>query len=151
MVKMTQAAALALLSDRRHCLEIGEWLPNRQKPFALNCSSGVVDSEGVRSPLLVDLIFQRGPKTKMVWYKFSIFNRLVWGLERVYQMDVQQYEKPLKNAHDLPHEHMGDERKVGQTAWLTWSFEDVLRHFSERTRIDFKPPVMHPDAFELKG
>jgi hypothetical protein len=74
-----------------------------------------------------------------------------WGTEGVYQLDVQQYAKPLKNTHDMPNEHMGNQRIDGRSEWANWPFEDVLRYFTERTHIDFEPPVMHPENFELKG
>lgn len=151
MSRVTEAEALAILSVIGRCIDIGEWLPVRQQPNTWVCSSGVVDAEGVRTPLSVELLFRRSPKTGMIWYKFSVFRRHPWGTEGVYQLDVQQYAKPLKNLHDLPHEHMGNQRIDGRPEWANWPFENVVHYFSERTQIDFEPPVMHPDAFELKG
>lgn len=151
MSRVTEAEALALLSDTMRCIDIGDWLPVRLQPNTWACGSGVVDSEGVRSTLTVELLFRRSPKTGMIWYKFSVFRRHVWGTEGVYQLDVQQYAKPLKNTHAMPHEHMGNQRIDGRPEWANWPFEDVLSYFTERTHIDFEPPVMHPENFELKG
>jgi hypothetical protein len=151
MSKVTEAEALALLSNPKQCIDIGAWLPVRHLANTWSCASGVINAEGVGTHLWVDLVLRRSPKTRMIWYKFSVFRRHAWGTEMVYQLDVQCYEKRLKNAHDMPHEHMGDLRMQGSLTWAQWSFEDVLRRFSERTKIDFEPPVSHPDDFELKG
>lgn len=141
--------ACTLLSIPLICVDIGEWLPERGERWV--CSSGVTDLEGVGTGLIVQLAFRRSPKTRRTQYQFSVFRQKVWGLERVYQLDIVQFAKALKDLHDRPHEHMGTQRTVGEAAWASWSFEEMLRHFCQRTKIEFRPNATHPESFELKG
>lgn len=141
--------ACALLATPKICIDIGEWLPERGERWV--CSSGVTDIEGVGTGLMVHLAFRRSAKTHRTQYVFSVFRQNAWGLERVYQLDVVQFAKALKDLHDRPHEHMGDQRMPGETAWARWSFEDMLQHFCQRTKIKFHPNATPPESFELKG
>lgn len=149
MSDMPFAEACALLAEPKVCVDIGEWLPERGDRWV--CSSGVTDLEGVGTGLMVQLAFRRSAKTRRTQYVFSIFRQKVWGLERVYQLDVVQFAKALKDLHERPHEHMGDHRTPGEAAWAGWSFEEMLQHFCQRTKIEFRPNATHPESFELKG
>ncbi|MFO1261918.1 MAG: hypothetical protein U1E84_01020 [Rhodoferax sp.] len=141
--------ARALLAKPLICVDIGEWLPERGDRWG--CCSGVTDMEGVGTGLIVQLAFRHSTKTRRKHHQFSVFRQKVGGLERVYQLDVVQFNKTLKNLHDLPHEHMGDQRTPGDAAWSNWSFEEMLQHFCQRTKIEFRPNPTHPESFELKG
>lgn len=83
MSRVTEEEARALLSDTMRCIDIGDWLPARQQSNTWVCGSGVVDLEGVRSTLSVELLFRRSPKTGMIWYKFSVFFADMHGVPRV--------------------------------------------------------------------
>ncbi len=111
----------------------------------------MLDQDGIRTQLLVELIYRHSRKTGLNWYKFTVFLRHAWGLERVYQLDVTHSRRPIKDKHSQPHEHIGKRRVNGELSWQKWQMEDVLQRFSEQTKIEFLPPVSHPEAFELKG
>lgn len=151
MNTLQESEAIALLSQPATCIDIGDWISNRQQPDTWECTSGVLNAENVRTGLIVELAFRRSQKTQKVHYKFSVFRQTLWGLERVYQLDIQQFKKPLRNAHDVPHEHVGDRRVCGDATWGQWTFHEALQYFTERTKINFSPEVPHPEAFELKG
>lgn len=151
MQRVSQAEALALLSKRQICPDMGEWLPDPHLRHMWKCESGVLTEEGIRFPLWVQLLYQHSPKSRKIWFKFSVHHRHPWGTQGVYQLDVEQYIKALQNVHDRPHEHMGTVRTEGEDAWNNWSFDDVIGHFCQRTNIEFLPPVQHPENFELRG
>lgn len=149
MNDLPHADAIALFDQQRYCDDVDAWVPEPQQNGTMTASSGVVDADGIRTPLLVQLQYRNSAKTRKVWYKFSVFIRHPWGMQRAYQLDVEQFAKPPKNAHDLPHEHMGDQRLQGAPSWSKWTFEQVLDRFSEETKITFRPPLVHPEHFEL--
>ena len=119
----------------------------------------------VLSAVLITLVFRRVTrigKTLLVMDTFGLaiatisgsylaFKQEAWGLERVYQLDIEQFHKQPKNTHDLPHEHLGDNRIRGEATWSSWTFSEVLQYFTKRTKIVFQPPVKHPEVYELRG
>jgi hypothetical protein len=151
MQRVAEAEAWALLNKRQICPDMREWRPHSWLIHTWRCESGVVTEEGIRSSLWVELLYRNNPKTRKIWFKFSVHQRHPWGTQGVYQLDVEQYSKPLQNAHDRPHEHMGAVRTEGEDTWSRWSFEEVIQRFCLRTKIDFLPPVQHPENFELRG
>lgn len=143
--------AIRLLSQPLRCEDIEFWRSEKQQPDTWSCSGGLLKVDGVSAAMLVELIYRRSQKTGIVLYKFSVFLQHAWGLERVYQLEVRQAKRPLKDVHSRPHEHFGDQRTLGEPSWSTWTFHDTLRHFEQRTGIEFDPLVQEPDHFELKG
>lgn len=111
---------------------------------------GLVDADGLGTRLQVGLRFHRSMKTKLSHHIFTVYKQEPHGLERVYQLEVRQFPKTVKDEHLRPHEHWGKARYVGQESWATWSYEQILAYFCEQTKIVFKPPPEHPEAFELK-
>lgn len=145
----TQEAA-TLFSTPRLCEDIGDWIPEKQQPNTWATSCGVLNPDGSSAGLLVELIFRVSGKTGTVRYKFGVFKRNAWGLERAYQLDIEKFAKRI-TLHDLPHEHFGKDRIEGSSEWATWTFEQALRHFCERTKITFIPPLTDPhQGFELR-
>ena len=142
--------ALALFAVPRTCEDDEGWLPQKQQADTWIAAAGVLNEDGSSARLLVELVFRRSSKTSRVWYKFTVFKRHASGLERAYQLDIQQFARQLP-IHDRPHEHFGSERIEGGCDWATWTFEQALQHFTERTTITFRPPVPHPEHFELRG
>lgn len=145
------AEAQRLLGQPLRCEDIECWHPEKQQPDTWSCSGGLLKGDGVSAKMLVELIYRRSPKTGVVLYKFSVFLQHPWGLERVYQLDIRQTKRPLKDAHARPHEHFGDQREAGDAHWSHWTFAEVMDHFSLRTGIQFVPPAADPEHFELRG
>lgn len=112
---------------------------------------GVLDEDGVGVQMYVELMYRHSHKTSLTSYKFTLFKRHRYGKDRVYQLDVTQTRKPVKDAHALSHEHMGASKSPGDASWASWGYDEVLAHFCERTNITFRPLPLHPDHFQLTG
>jgi hypothetical protein len=143
--------AKKLLLRQTFCELDGDWAPEKTQPGTFVISSGLTDVDGVGTMMLVKLLFRRSHKTGIVHYVFSIFKRTPYSLERVYQLDVRQCRKRVKNQHDRSHEHMGDLRSFGTEEWGQWEFKDVLAHFSNVTNVTFSAGPAHPEHFELRS
>ncbi|MGF6211804.1 hypothetical protein [Comamonas odontotermitis] len=142
--------ATNLFAVRRQCLDIEEWIPQKSQPNTWVASGGVLNMDETSANLLVELFFRKSQKTGTAWYKFTVFKRNLWGLERAYQLDIEQFTKKI-TPHDLPHEHFGKDRISGERDWANWSFTESLQHFSRRTKINFLPDVEDPHkSFSLK-
>lgn len=114
-------------------------------------SCGLIDTTGVRKMMLLTMRFKRSMKTGVVQYQFTIFKRHFRGLDRVYQLDITQWPKPVKDAHQRPHEHMGDMRILGAPSWAIWTYDQAVSHFCLRTNVTFDPPLGHPEELRLQG
>jgi len=143
--------AKRLLAQPLRCEDIGAWHPEKQQPDTWSCSCGLLKVDGVSARMVVELIYRKSHKTGIVLYKFGVFLQHSWGLERVYQLEIRQAKRLLKDVHSRPHEHFGDQRTEGEPSWSKWTFHDALRHFERRTGIKFDPSAQEPDHFELKG
>ena len=125
-------------------------MPIKTQPYAMEASVGLVDQEGRRINLLVQLIYQSHPTIGLTKYVFTLFTQKITGLERVYQIEIKQFKKMIKSLHQMPHEHIGGTRVNGSDTWSSWGYDDVLAHFESKTNIVFLPKVVHPNNFELK-
>jgi hypothetical protein len=99
----------------------------------------------------VKMMYKVGRKTRMKHYLFTIFRRETYGLERIYQLEVTQSVRPIKDLHKRSHEHMGDSRTIGDAGWDKWSYDEVLARFCQMTNLSFAPTPPHPEHFELRG
>jgi len=143
--------ALALLNYRMTCEDPGDWEPVKVQPGTSILRAGLVDEDGASTQLQVDLMFRRTHKTGLLTYKFTVFKRQIYGHDRVYQLHIVQSKIKIKDAHALPHEHIGASRELGEAKWATWSYDEVLTHFCLRTNITFLPRPSHPEDFQLRG
>lgn len=143
--------ARALLANSAFCDMGGDWIPEKVQPGTFKISSGLVDHEGLSTRMLVELKFRRSYKTGIVTYVFSVFKRTPYSLDRVYQLDVRQSKKPIKNLHDRSHEHIGSLRTAGLDAWAQWGFEDVLNYFCQSANITMTNGPVYPEHFELRS
>lgn len=151
MNDIPESEARALLSTSKFCELDGEWHPENVQPGTYVISAGLVDAEGLGTRMVVELRFRRGHKTGIIRYVFGVFKRNPHGSDRVYQLDVMQSKKPIKNLHDKSHEHIGAFRVSGQDSWVKWQFKDVLEYFCKTANITMSPGPVHPEHFELKG
>ncbi len=146
-----ESEARALLANSTFCDLSGDWIPEKVQPGTLKISSGLTDAQGIATKLLVELKFRRSRKTGIVTYLFSVFKRSPYGRDRVYQLDVRQSKKSIKNVHDRSHEHIGSLRATERDEWAQWSFEDVLNYFCNNANITMSPGPVHPEHFELRS
>lgn len=150
MRDISRAEAEALLATRHFCIDMPDWRPDKIQSYLERCECGLVNQDGARAGLHVELSFARSPKTGLIEFKFSVFRRKLASTERVYQMHLTKLSRHPKSWHDFAHEHIGDARVDGTADWLKWSFHDALDYFSQRTNIEFLPPLEDPSVFRLK-
>lgn len=149
MKDIPESEALSKLNSPKRCVDCS-WQPLKTPSHSMTASVGLIDSNGTRIGLLAELIYQNHPLVGTTTYKFGVFSQHPYGLQRVYMLEIRQFKKPIKNTHQLPHEHIGDKRVNGSDIWATWGYYDVLKHFCNRTNITFDPDLLSPTAFELK-
>lgn len=142
--------AIAILAVPHTCPDIEDWWYDRNQPNLARCATGLVDLDGSRSGLWVELTFADPPKTKLIEFKFTVFRMHLTARQRLYQMHLNAVARAPKNWHDFAHEHMGDRRLDGAEDWLQWTFQQALDYFCHRTNITFEPPVSDPSVFTLK-
>lgn len=151
MQDIPEYEARALLIEPRRCEDAPNWAPIKQQPGSFEIGVGVVDHEGKSTGLYVQLIFQRSYKTQIVRYRFTVFKRQRYGSDRVYQLQVNHFPRPVHDAHQRSHEHIGNRRVTGDAAWANWSYDDVIAYFCRQTNISFDPELLHPEHFRLVG
>lgn len=106
--------------------------------------------DGSRAGLIVAIDYSYRPNTQTKIYQFGIFRGQLGGRQRVYQLTVKQTRKPIKDQHALPHEHFGDKRLPCPAGSSSWSFDDALAYFAERTNLTFRPQIEDPSVYRLK-
>lgn len=141
--------ARALLENRYVCEDYGEWEPARAAPEAFHMICGLLDFDGSRTNLYVELYAKISQKTKIAHYKFSVLRRRPMD-GRVYQLEVRTAPKALHHRHQLPHEHIGTHKEPGDISWANWGFIEVLARFQQQTKIEFRPPLESPLDFRLR-
>lgn len=149
MLKMSEEEARALVSRPLFCEDIEEWVPLKVQPGTKTCGAGILDQDGQSVRMYVELTYRATHRTKITTYLFTLFKRHAHGKERVYQLEVTQTPKRVKDLHKLSHEHMGGLRTNGGVNWDRWNYDDVLAHFCSATNITFRPKPSHPDEFKL--
>lgn len=151
MLDIPESEAKALLAHGLRCIDCETWIPHKVNKFLSTACAGTLDNQGVSPGIIVVLEYYLHPVTQLKRYKFSVFKQRPYGLDRVYQLEVTQSKKPLKDAHTKPHEHFGDTRTNGDDGWSLWSYDEALNHFCERTKITFEPPIQTPEeTFKLR-
>lgn len=151
MNKVSEEEARSLFELPLVCEECPEWKYSPGVKGEMSTGAGLLNSHGVGVKLYTDLIFKRSPKTNTVRYIFSVFRRQISGIERIYQLDVMQWARPVRDLHQMPHEHMGTARNIGDDTWSTWNYHDVISRFCSQTNITFLPVINDPEDFKLKG
>jgi hypothetical protein len=117
VIDITESEARALLANPLYCEDCPDWTPRQQLKGSLETTCGLLDKDGISVRMLLELSFRRSAKTNNVRYLFSVFKRLPRGLERVYQLDVSQWNKPIFDKHNQSHEHIGATRIPGKSSW----------------------------------
>lgn len=151
MRDMPEAEARAHLVSELLCQDAGEWQYLRQPRGTARLQCGLLNSDGMRTGLHVNLLFSRSPSTRLPRYVFSVFHQTVSTTARVYQLHVEQLPRMPKHQHAMAHEHFGDARTVGAPDWLKWSYREVLAHFCKHANVRFEPPPGDPEDFQLVG
>lgn len=141
--------ARALLESQYVCEDYREWAPAKAAPEAFHMACGLLDADGSRTNLYVDLYVKVSQKTGIAHYKFSVFRRRPMD-GRVYQLEVKTAPKALRDRHQWPHEHIGSHKEPGDISWAGWGFNDVLARFMLQTKIEFLPPLESPLDFKLR-
>jgi hypothetical protein len=143
--------ARGLVSAPLECEDPPGWTPLKVQAGTVRLGTGVLDSNGVGTQMYVELIYRRSHKTNITKFMFTLFKRYPYGKERIYQLEVTQTPKRIKDLHKISHEHMGGTRTTGDAKWASWGYDEVLAHFCDRTNIAFRPRPPHPEHFQLTG
>lgn len=149
MQKIPEEEARALVRKPLFCEDIDDWSPLKVQRGTVVCGAGVLDENGESVRMYVELAYRNTHRTKITTYLFTLFKRYPYGKERVYQLEISQTPKRIKDLHKLSHEHMGSLRTLGDVNWGGWGYDEVLAHFCARTNITFKPRPSHPEEFQL--
>jgi hypothetical protein len=150
MRDIPESEARALFSERLFCDDIDAWVPFKAHGDTVEVIAGVVDADGKSVGLLVKMLYRYSPKTKIRTCQFTVFVRRPYGLERAYQLELNQYPVKLADVHKWSHEHVGSLRLLGDASWGKWEYDDAVAHFCAQTNISFRPPLPHPEHFYLK-
>lgn len=112
------------------------------------CAFGVTDSDGRRiQGVTAELYVKYGSRPPSTHFMFTIFKKEYRLRRRVYQLDILQNGRKRRDAHGLPHEHVGQERRPGGLDWVDFRYSDALQLFCARTNLCLVPEL--PDPFEL--
>lgn len=143
MPTIPECEARALLAQPLLCEDADHWKRIRGPVPKCSTGGGLVDQFGKASGLIVELGFrwQHGR-----CYVFSVMKRNRYGLDRVYQLEVNQASTPPGSAHKRPHEHWGGSRFDGPADWMTWNFDELLSYFCSQTNVSFSPKPTHPST-----
>lgn len=146
--------ARAILALPHVCGDPKDWEPDNETSWAQSITCGALTTSGESSGLLVQALYGHSHKTGKTLYQFTVWRRQLMGRkpyhERVYQLTVKKFKRPISDAHALPHEHIGAFRSPGNPEWLRWSFMDAKSYFSRQTNITFSPDVEDPEVFRLR-
>lgn len=144
-----EAEARDLLKKRYVCEDYDDWAVAKASPESYRLACGLLDEDGSRTNLYVELFAKVSQKTKITHYKFSVMRRRPLD-GRVYQLEVRVFPKALRDPHQRPHEHIGRHKEYGDNAWTQWDFNEVLARFAQQTNIEFRPDLESPLDFRLR-
>lgn len=145
MRNLSESDARYLLKPLTRAVGAGAWTRSKIHPGTDLFAAGLVDENEVPLALEVELKCIRHQTAGKRRFVFSVFKREKYGLEIVYQLDVTQSARPLKDMHRKPHEHMGVRRTVGAADWREWGYDEVLAYFCEQTHIVFDDAPVPPE------
>ncbi|WP_426173436.1 hypothetical protein [Massilia sp. TWR1-2-2] len=151
MRDLSESEALDLVSGPLICEDAPGWTPINVQAGTVRLGAGVLDIDGTGTQMYIELMYRRSQKTNTTTFLFTLFKRYSYGKDRVYQLEVTQTPRRIKDQHKISHEHMGSTRTVGDAVWASWGYDEVLAYFSARTNIIFRPLPPHPEHFQLTG
>jgi hypothetical protein len=148
MADIPESEARILLGHLLVCLDCGDWISSKDQPEMLRIRAGLTDERGRATHLSVELRYRQSAKTKLKTFIFTVLMRSPYGDDRVYQLEVKQTGKQIKDEHKRPHEHYGNTRRVGPDKWRSWGYDEVLQYFCDQTRIEFRPVPSYPGQLQ---
>lgn len=150
MQDIPEHEARALFTAPLVCEDVDPWETFKGNPHVVEVTAGLLDESGRSAGLLLKLIYHYSPKTRIRTCKFTVYVRRHHGLDRAYQLELNQYPVKLADAHKRSHEHMGRLRVTGDASWEQWEYDDAIAHFCKQTNVSFRPPLHHPEHFYLR-
>ena len=150
MNKLQENEAKSLLTKPLFCEDLGDWMPNKKSNYIHEIESGLIDEDGITTKLHLKFHYFYHPTTKVKNYIFSVYNKTPYGLERVYQLDIVQTKRYIKDLHKRPHEHIGNKKLALDETFQNCNFEVALNHFLSQTNITITGGVDSPNEFKLK-
>jgi hypothetical protein len=113
MRDIPESEARALFAIPLFCDDVDPWEPYKSQSETSQVTAGVLDGDGRSVGLFVKMLYGNSPKTRIRTCKFTVFVRRPYGLDRAYQLELNQYPIKLADAHKWSHEHMGNLRSLG--------------------------------------
>jgi hypothetical protein len=144
MSDVSQAEAIALLSQHLCCQDCGDWVVGSRRPGTFTINAGLIDRLGRATPLTVELLCQGKTRRAKRGYLFTVLRRNRYNIERVYQLGIIQTSKEIKDKHSWPHEHVGNMRSQCPEQALDWDYDETFDYFCGRTNISFLPAPSDP-------
>jgi hypothetical protein len=126
------------------------WRSEKELPWYREMECGLLQSDGATARMFVQFQISYSPNTRKYTQQFTVFKPEFRGATRVYQLTVTRFERRIKDAHALSHEHWGGERSVAHPEWSSWTFEQALSYFCAQTHIVIEPPIGDPQELHLK-
>lgn len=144
MADISEHDARVLLRERLQCQDYGEWIASRDHPGTFLIRAGVTNAQGRATQLTVELRCRGFIKERARHYLFTVLVKDIFGERRVYQLEVNQPCRAIKDRHKRSHEHVGGTRRLGPEKWRDWSYDEVFLYFCSQTNIRFQPAPPEP-------
>lgn len=104
---------------------------------------------GDRARLVVEILVKQSKQTQIKHFLFSVDRPRPYPA-RVYQLEIRNCPKALRDLHQWPHEHFGSSEREACLEWKDWSFHAAFEYFKDRANIKFDPNLPDPLKLELK-
>lgn len=149
MTTLSKDEAITLLSQPLLCEDHDGWVPDRDLPNDFHFVGGLVYENGDRARLVVQILVKLSKQTQIKHFLFSVDRPRPYPA-RVYQLEIRNCPKALRDLHQWPHEHFGSSSRDSFLEWKDWSFQAAFEHFQNQTNVRFDPSLLDPLALELK-
>lgn len=149
MTTLTKDEAIALLSRPLVCKDHDGWKPDKDLPNAYRFIGGLLFANGDRARLVLEIIVKISSQTQIKHFTFTIFQPRPYDA-RVYQLEVRNCPKALRDLHQWPHEHFGTE-KTTCLEWRDWGYEAAFKHFQTQTGVALDPELFSPFELNLRS
>ncbi|MBF6987222.1 hypothetical protein [Cupriavidus sp. IK-TO18] len=143
--------AIALLAQIKNGDPGDGWDVSKDLPSVFNCAFGVTDDRGMRiQGVVADLLIKFGQKPPSTHYIFTIYKTEVRRRRRAYQLEILQNGRRNRTEHDLPHEHIGQDRSKGFPEWLNLTYDEALGMFCTKANLTLQTALGDPAGIDLR-
>lgn len=94
--KIPFEVAKKLLEKPLICRDFGNWIASKKNSYIYEFECGLLDQDEMTCSLHVKFHYFYHPLTKVTSYTLSVFDKQLYGMERVYQLEVKKIKRKLK-------------------------------------------------------